>query len=93
MAATPERSSTRSDPRLPRMYSPELQPLLQSLLATVADIDFAYESDINTIRNSSAEEWVKQTLIHKLHLRHRKRRQPYVRQLAVLQERITAMAA
>ena len=75
------------------MYSPELQPLLQSLLATLADIDFAYESDMDSIRNSSAEEWVKQTAIRKLQLRHRERRQPYVRQLAVLQGRITAMVA
>ncbi len=27
----------------PRMYSPDLQPLLQSLLGTLADIDFEYE--------------------------------------------------
>ena len=75
------------------MYSPELQPLLRSLLASVADIDFAHESDIATVRTSSAEDWLKQATIRKLQQRHRERREPYVRQLEALQERISVFAA
>ncbi len=47
-------------------YSPEVLPLLQLLLATLADIDFEHESDIETVRNSSADEWLKQATIRKL---------------------------
>ena len=88
-----ERSPVRPDSWQPRMYSPDLQPLLQSLLATLADIDFAHQSDIETVRNSSAEEWLKQTTIRKLQQRHRERREPYVRQLKALQARIRGLAA
>lgn len=93
MTAKPERSPTGSEPRLPRMYSPEIGPLLQSLLATLADIDFAHQSDIETVRNSSAEEWLKQATIRRLQECHRERRAPYVRRLEGLQDRIRAMAA
>ena len=67
--------------------------MLQSLLATLADIDFAHESDIETVRNSLAEDWLKQTTIRKLQQRHRERREPYVRRLEALQERIRTLAA
>ena len=72
------------------MYPPELLPLLQSLLATVADIDFEHESDVETVRNSSVDEWLKQTTIRKLHECHRERRMPYVQQLESLQRRLRA---
>ena len=88
-----ERSSVRPDPWHPRMYFPELQPLLQSLLASLADIDFAHESDIETVRPRAAEDWLKQATIRKLQQLHRERREPYVRRLEALQERIRALAA
>ncbi|MBQ0820372.1 hypothetical protein KBI52_09130 [Microvirga sp. HBU67558] len=88
-----ERSFTRTGPWHPRMYSRELQPLLQSLLATLADIDFAHEGDIETVRTSSAEDWLKQATIRKLQQHHRERREPYVRRLKALQVRIRALAA
>jgi hypothetical protein len=75
------------------MYPAELQPLLQSLLATLADIDFAHQSDIEAVRASSAEEWLKQATIRNLQQRHRERREPYVRQLEALQARIRDFAA
>ncbi len=74
-------------------YSPEVLPLLQLLLATLADIDFEHESDIETVRNSSADEWLKQATIRKLQERRQKRRAPYVRKLEGLQKQIQAMAA
>jgi hypothetical protein len=93
MTANPERSSTQSEPHLSRMYSLEIGPLLQSLLATLADIDLAHKSDIETVRNSSAEDWLKQATIRRLQQRHGERRAPYVRRLEALQKRIRAMAA
>ncbi len=74
-------------------YSPEVLPLLQLLLATLADIDFEHESDIETVRNSSADEWLKQATIRKLQERRQKRRAPYVRKLEGLQKQIQAIAA
>jgi hypothetical protein len=76
-----------------RTYPPELQPLLQLLLATLADIDCEHESDIETVRSSSADEWLKQATIRKLQERRQKRRAPYVRKLESLQKQIQAMAA
>jgi hypothetical protein len=76
-----------------RLYPSELLPSLQSLLATLAEMDFEHESDIGTIGDSSADEWLKQTAIRTLQERHRKRRAPFVRQLTMLQERLQAIAA
>jgi hypothetical protein len=67
--------------------------LLQGLLSTLADIDFAYENDLETVRTSAADEAVKQTVINKLQQQHCERRAPYVRQLAVLEKRMRAVAA
>jgi hypothetical protein len=61
-------------------------------LATLADIDLAHEGDVETVRNSGAEEWLKQTVIRRLEENHRRRREPYVRQPEVLEARIRMMA-
>jgi len=82
-----------SAPTLLSTYPPELLPLLQSLLATLADIDFEHASDVETIGNSTAEEWLKQAAIRRLQERHRERRAPYLRQLEAVRERIRSMAA
>jgi hypothetical protein len=93
MAANPKRRFSNAGMDASRMYPPELLPLLQSLLATVADIDFDHESDVETVRNSSADEWLKQTTIRKLQECHQERRMPYVQQLESLQRRLRALAA
>ena len=93
MAANPKRRSSNAGMDASRVYSPELLPLLQSLLATVADIDFEHGSDVETVRNSSADEWLKQTTIRKLQECHQERRMPYVQQLESLQRRLRALAA
>ena len=81
MPATPERQSSYIEMGTAHPYSPEVLPLLQLLLATLADIDFEHESDIETVRNSAADEWLKQTTIRRLQDCHQKRRAPYVRRL------------
>jgi hypothetical protein len=87
------RTSPAAVQALPRFYSPELLPLLQELLATIADIDCAHESDIEAVKASDAEEWLKQTVIRRLEEGHRLRRAPVVRRLAAVEERIRALAA
>ena len=71
----------------PRMYSPELQPLLQSLLATLADIDFEYERERDTISTRTTDVDLKMRVLEKLREHHRERREPYIQQLAILQKR------
>jgi hypothetical protein len=75
------------------MHPSELQSFLQSLRATLADIDFEYESDMETVRKSSVDELFKQMTIRKLQEHHRERRMPCVAQLERLQQRIQARAA
>lgn len=72
------------------LYSSEFQPLLQSFQATLADIDFEYESDIETVRKSSLDELFKQMTIRKLQEHHRERRMTCVVQLERLQMRMQA---
>ena len=72
----------------PRLYSPDLQPLLQSLLATLADIDFEHERERDTISTRTADMNLKIRLLEKLREHHSERREPYIQQLAILQERI-----
>jgi hypothetical protein len=75
----------------PRMYSPDLQPLLQSLLATLADIDFEYERECDQISSRTMDMNLKIRLLEKLKQHHCQRREPYLQQLAILQERIRHM--
>ena len=93
MPATSGQSSRSAMGNTPRVYPPDIQPLLQSLLAALADIDLVHESEVAIIRDSDANEWLKQSVIRRLDERHRERRAPYVRQLAAVEERIRALAA
>jgi hypothetical protein len=85
-----KRCSARSAQQVPqaRMYSPDLQPLLQSLLGTLADIDFEYERERDNVNGRAMDMNLKIRLLEKLKQHHRQRREPYLEQLAVLQERI-----
>ena len=71
-----------------RVIPSELRCLLQALRTTLADMDLEYESDVDTVRVSSVDEWLKQTTIRKLQDRHRERRMPCVAQLEHLQKRM-----
>jgi hypothetical protein len=85
-----KRCSARSAQQVPqaRMYSPDLQPLLQSLLGTLADIDFEYERERDNVNGRAMDMNLKIRLLEKLKQHHRQRREPYLQQLAVLQGRI-----
>ncbi|EIM24506.1 hypothetical protein [Microvirga lotononidis] len=82
-----------SKPPLPRMYPPTVQPLLQSLLATLADIDFDYEQERQKLTNTSRDTNLKIRALAKLKTRHYERRQPYLQQLAILQQQMMELKA
>jgi hypothetical protein len=62
--------------------------LLQSLLATLADLDFDYEKEREKLSNASPDTNIKIRALEKLKNRHRERRDPYIQQLAILQKRM-----
>jgi hypothetical protein len=74
-------------------YLPDLQPVLRSILAALADIDFAHESEVAIVKGRPAEECLKQSVIRRLEERRQERRAPYLRQLEAVEERIRALAA
>ena len=74
-----------------RVYTPELQPLLQSLLSTLADLDFAYDQERERlIANDTQNLVVRKRALERLNERHHERCEPYIRQLEVIQARISA---
>ncbi|MBD2749048.1 hypothetical protein IC232_20375 [Microvirga sp. BT688] len=77
----------------PRIYSPAYQPLLQSLLATLADLDFDYEQEREKLSSTSPDATIKDRALEKLKNRHRERREPYIQQLAILQKRMMDLRA
>ena len=76
-----------------RMYSPAVAPLLQSLLAALADIDFAFESDLEVVENSATDDALKRKIVERLREQRRERRTPYVRQIDALQHTMKPMVA
>jgi DNA-binding transcriptional MerR regulator len=76
-----------------RVYSPDILPLLQALLADLADIDFAFEKSLEAIERSPADEALKRMMIERLQTQHQKQRAPYAQELAALQEQIAALFA
>ena len=74
-----------------RVYTPELQPILQSLLSTLADLDFAYEQERERlIANDTQNQVVRKRALERLNERHHERREPYIRQLEAIQAKISA---
>src|SRR4051794_14780581 len=78
---------------LPKIYSPTYQPLLQSLLATLADIDFDYEKEREKLSTTAPDANIKIRALEKLKARHHERREPYIQQLAILQRRMMELRA
>jgi hypothetical protein len=76
----------------PRFYAPDLQPLLQSLLGCLADIDFEYDRDCERL-STLDDEATRMRALNKIKELHRQRRDPYVQQLALLQTRMGQFGA
>jgi len=93
MPTTSGQSPRSAMANAPRVYPSDIQLLLQSILAALADIDLVHETEVAIVRNSTADEWLKQSVIGRLEERHRERHAPYVQQLEAVQERIRALAA
>ena len=74
-----------------RILPTELQPLMQSLLSTLADIDFAHEHEVEKVKNSALDDRFRATLIAKLDQLHREMRQPYVEEVLRLQNRARSL--
>jgi hypothetical protein len=83
-----KRLTSGSSQQPPGTYSPDILPLLQSLLGGLADIDFEYQKDRETILKSAVEESLKQRAIATLAERHHERRDPYLREIEKLERQI-----
>lgn len=84
---TLERLASGLNQQPAKTYSPDILPLMQSLLRTLADIDFEFQRDLETVTKSSIEEPLKQRAIATLKKRHHERRAPYLRGIRMLEER------
>ncbi len=73
-------------------YAPALLHKLQSTLATLADLDCAFDLDIEVVHDSRIPKLLREAAVEGLRKQHQQRRASYVRQLSALQERITALS-
>jgi hypothetical protein len=71
-----------------RVYSPDILPRLQSLLADLADIDCTCERKLVAIRTGFGDESLKRKKIAELWRDHQERRAPYVAALEELREQV-----
>ena len=83
-----KRLSSEPSRQPPGTYSPDILPLLQSLLGGLSDIDFEFQKDRETILKSPIEEPLKQRAVATLAKRHHERRDPYLRELEKLERQI-----
>jgi len=90
MALPVEHEPFHSSPSAASSYSPDILPLLQTALATLADIDLAHEKSIDHVRHCDADDAEKSDMIAKLRRQYQDMRAPYIRELTILRERIDA---
>ena len=74
-------------------YSAEIQPPMQTLLAILADLDYAHECELERIAAGPGDLALKECLRARLEAQHGERRVPYVQQLDRLEARIRARGA
>jgi hypothetical protein len=91
MAAHLEHPRPEAGPIRSSVYPDDIRPRLQTILATLADMEFALERKLDSIRCSGADEVKKREVIALLRRRHEECRAPYVRELADMQKRIEAI--
>jgi|RhiMetdeSRZDD1v2_1073273.scaffolds.fasta_scaffold3842272_1 hypothetical protein len=68
----------------------QVEPLMQSLLSTLADIDFEYQYEQRKLNCSTGDRAFKARMSHRLEHRHRERRRPYIEELNRLHARVQA---
>jgi hypothetical protein len=67
-------------------YSSDVLPLMQSLLSTLADIDFGHQYELEKLDRSSSDARTKRQIRNRLIAEHQQRRAPYVSQLGRFRE-------
>ncbi|SCX92762.1 hypothetical protein [Microvirga guangxiensis] len=73
-----------------RMYSPNILPRLQSLLAILADMEVAYQKKLDVIERSLEEESLRRRMVAELERQHQASRAPYIVEIEELQEQVKA---
>lgn len=86
--AIPKRLTPRMFHQPTGTYSPDILPLMQSLLRVLADIDFEFQKDRETILKSAIEEPLKRRAIATLAKRHHERRDPYLKEIGKLERQV-----
>jgi hypothetical protein len=76
-----DRSGDRNDVK-------DMQFLLNSFVSTLANFDLAYEEERRKVGRTIADPNVRLLVLERLKRRHWEKRDPYVRQLAILRDRI-----
>lgn len=84
MSLTDIRRALGRAPASGRRSGPERRQQVRDLLAALAEIDHAFEADLETVRTSDAPVAVRQGVVDTLRLRHRERRAPLLRKLEAL---------
>ena len=79
--------SERDAPVLPA----DLEPAMQSVLATLADIDFAHRQEVERVSSSRLDDVFKSRLVARLDSVHREQRGPYAKEVVRLQRRMRAL--
>ena len=85
----PKTNKRRSPDPEARTSTPAILRDLQHLRSALAEIDLAYESDLEVVRASVANEDLKTVAMGNLRQLHDRQRAPLVRQLTTLEERST----
>ncbi len=74
------------------LYPEDLLPEVQRVLKALSDVEVRYELEHDRIAQSHDPDAVKKRLLKQLKDRRRSEREPYVRRLSVLQQRILALS-
>ncbi|WP_262266426.1 hypothetical protein [Microvirga yunnanensis] len=90
MTVSDEHSQVQGRPQGDRIHAPDILPKLQSLLATLANIDTDHESNLIVIESRLMDDACKHRLIADLRESHRLRRAPYLREVESLRKRMGA---
>lgn len=92
MVESPQNGRERETRRIP-IYAPDLQPLMQSLLSTLADFEVEHETDLSKLKASRMDPRLKAELRSRIEARHRERREPYLAELTRLEQRVRGLFA
>jgi hypothetical protein len=76
---------SRVDEDLPRrIYSPDLQSLLQALLSNLATLDLGYEQERERLRQVVPDVVAQKRALRRLKERHFERCEPFIRHVAAI---------